>query len=220
MPEEPVMHTRPKRHCTERARERVRQVLEWEEAPEHGELFRAAAARVEREFKREQCLRRRGYVELEEGGDDDDDDEGEDEGDEEDEVEGDASDGVNEWDSEDSDYYPGKRGGGFHKYDRLLSDGEDDNKGSDDDDEGDDKDDNDGEDDEEEDDEDEEEEDDEEDDEEEDDADDDCLFVKEEACPNQAGEVISSASSNLPDTSSNLLDKELATEPAADPAPP
>lgn len=44
------MASRPKRMCTERARERIARILEWENCTESSKMFRAAAAEMDREF--------------------------------------------------------------------------------------------------------------------------------------------------------------------------
>jgi hypothetical protein len=44
------MASRPKRVCTERARERIARILEWENCTEDSSMFRAAAAQIDREF--------------------------------------------------------------------------------------------------------------------------------------------------------------------------
>jgi hypothetical protein len=45
------MASRPKRVCTERTRERISRILEWENCTENSSMFRAAAAQMDREFK-------------------------------------------------------------------------------------------------------------------------------------------------------------------------
>lgn len=45
------MATRPKRACTELARERIARIIEWENCSEGSALFRHAAAKMEREFR-------------------------------------------------------------------------------------------------------------------------------------------------------------------------
>jgi len=45
------MASRPKRVCTERTRERIARILEWENCSENSGLFRSAAAKMEREFE-------------------------------------------------------------------------------------------------------------------------------------------------------------------------
>jgi len=45
------MASRPKRVCTDRTRERIARILEWENCSENSSLFRSAAAQMEREFK-------------------------------------------------------------------------------------------------------------------------------------------------------------------------
>lgn len=44
------MASRPKRVCTERTRERIARILEWENCTENSSMFRAAAAQMDREF--------------------------------------------------------------------------------------------------------------------------------------------------------------------------
>ena len=44
------MASRPKRVCTERTRERIARILEWESCTESSSMFRAAAAQMDREF--------------------------------------------------------------------------------------------------------------------------------------------------------------------------
>eukprot|EP00960_Hanusia_phi_P000633 16344-Hanusia_phi.AAC.15 len=125
---------RPKRACTERTRERVQLLLEWEEAPEHGELFRAAAARVEQEFRTEEALRRRlGKEFVPDEGDEGPSDDGDAESYAGSDAGSDNDQDVLEVQSEDSDYYPGKRGGGFRKYDRPMSDEDEEEDDNDDD---------------------------------------------------------------------------------------
>ena len=45
------MASRPKRVCTDRTRERIARILEWENCSENSTLFRSAAAQMEREFE-------------------------------------------------------------------------------------------------------------------------------------------------------------------------
>lgn len=45
------MAARPKRVCTERTRERIARILEWENCTEDSKMFRDAAAQIDREFK-------------------------------------------------------------------------------------------------------------------------------------------------------------------------
>lgn len=49
-PPNPGMASRPKRVCTERTRERIARILEWENCTENSSMFRAAAAQMDREF--------------------------------------------------------------------------------------------------------------------------------------------------------------------------
>jgi hypothetical protein len=45
------MASRPKRVCTERTRERIARILEWENCTEDSKMFKEAAAQIDREFK-------------------------------------------------------------------------------------------------------------------------------------------------------------------------
>jgi len=45
------MASRPKRVCTQLARERIARILEWESCSESSSMFKTAAARMEREFE-------------------------------------------------------------------------------------------------------------------------------------------------------------------------
>ena len=85
---------------------RVREVLEWEQLDERSAQFRSAAQALEAEFERERLMRRTCPEILQEDtrDNDDNDDEGEEDS------------GASEA-SCDSDWYPGKKGGGFFRYD-------------------------------------------------------------------------------------------------------
>lgn len=45
------MAGRPKRECTERTRERIAKILEWENCSEKSAMFKNAAAKMEQEFR-------------------------------------------------------------------------------------------------------------------------------------------------------------------------
>ncbi|EKX36132.1 hypothetical protein GUITHDRAFT_117637 [Guillardia theta CCMP2712] len=102
------MSQRPKRRCVEDAMNRVREVLEWEQLDERSAQFRSVAQALEAEFERERLMRRTCPEILQEdtreNSNDDDEDEGEEDS------------GASEV-SFDSDWYPGKKGGGFFRYD-------------------------------------------------------------------------------------------------------
>jgi hypothetical protein len=46
------MH-RPKRACTERARQKIQEILEWEACKENSKMFKDAEAQMERELRAE-----------------------------------------------------------------------------------------------------------------------------------------------------------------------
>jgi hypothetical protein len=103
---------RPKRRCVEDAMNRVREVLEWERLDERSAQFRSVAQALEEEFERERLMRRTCPEILEEYAvENDDGNDGNDGNDNDDEDSG-ASEA-----SCDSDWHPGKKGGGFFRYD-------------------------------------------------------------------------------------------------------
>lgn len=90
---------------------RVREVLEWERLDERSAQFRSAAQALEEEFERERLMRRtcpeihEEYARGDDAGNNDDNDD-----------EGEEDSGASEA-SCDSDWYPGKKSGGFFRYD-------------------------------------------------------------------------------------------------------
>lgn len=92
-------------------RERVQSVLEWEEAREDSRLFQTVATEMNREFDREDMLRRTGRLTVAE----------EEEAllEEESEEDEEEREGPPSEVSYDSDYFPGKTSGGFFRYDEV-----------------------------------------------------------------------------------------------------
>ncbi len=112
MSQESQISQRPKRRCVEDAMNRVREVLEWERLDERSSQFRSVAQALEEEFERERLMRRTCPEILEEYAvENDDGNDGNDGNDNDDEDSG-ASEA-----SCDSDWHPGKKGGGFFRYD-------------------------------------------------------------------------------------------------------
>lgn len=108
------MSHRPKRRCVQEALNRVRGVYEWEELDERSSRFQQAARTLNDEITRDISLHPDvNDDQLMEG-------EEEDDGDEEDDV---------SVSSYDSDYYPGKNGGGFFRYDQGSEESENDLEG-------------------------------------------------------------------------------------------